>query len=104
MLDILGNINILQEVFHIPVIGDTTETLTIQPLYNKRNKLFSSGSVTSLLKEVNNKGDRCDDPTGRHLGRGGPTNPPQKEQCGKTVHTVQAHWARGAKTRSPYDQ
>jgi len=46
----------------------------------------------------------CDDPAGRHLGRGGPTNPPQKERCGKTVHTVQAHWARGAKTRSPYDQ
>jgi len=31
----------------------------------------------------------CDDPAGRHLSRGGPTNPPQKEQCGKTVRTVQ---------------
>jgi len=30
----------------------------------------------------------CDDPTGRHLGRGGPTNPPQKEQCRKAVRTV----------------
>jgi len=47
---------------------------------------------------------QCDDPVGRHLGRGGPMNPPQKEQCGKTVHTVRAHWARGAKTRSPYNQ
>jgi len=25
---------------------------------------------------------KCDDPAGRHLGRGGPTNPPRKEQCG----------------------
>ena len=25
----------------------------------------------------------CDDPAGRHLGQGGPTNPPQKEQCKK---------------------
>ena len=31
---------------------------------------------------------RCDDPAGRHLGRGGPTNPPQKEQCRKAVRTV----------------
>jgi len=46
----------------------------------------------------------CDDPASRHLGRGGPTNPPQKEQCRKTVYTVQMHWARGAKTRSPYYQ
>ena len=29
-----------------------------------------------------------DDPVGRHLGRGGLTNPPQKEQCRKTVRTV----------------
>jgi len=46
---------------------------------------------------------KCDDLTGRHLGRGGLTNPPQKEQCGKTVHTAQAYWARGAKTRNPYN-
>ena len=46
----------------------------------------------------------CDDPAGRHLGRSGPTNPPQKEQCRRTVYTVLTHWARGAKTRSPYDQ
>jgi len=30
----------------------------------------------------------CDDPAGRHLGRSGPTDPPQKEQCRKTVRTV----------------
>ena len=30
----------------------------------------------------------CDDPAGRHLGRSGPTNPPHKEQCRKTVRTV----------------
>jgi len=30
--------------------------------------------------------------------------PPQEEQCRRTVYTVQTHWARGAKTRSPYDQ
>jgi len=30
----------------------------------------------------------CDDPAGRHLGRGGPTNPPQEEQCKETVRTV----------------
>jgi len=45
----------------------------------------------------------CNDPAGYRLGRGGPMNPPQKEQCGKTVYTVQVHWARGAKTRSPYN-
>jgi len=27
-------------------------------------------------------GGSCDDPAGRRLGRGGPTNPPRKEQCG----------------------
>jgi len=31
---------------------------------------------------------KCDDPAGRHLGRGGPANPPQKEQCRKAVRTV----------------
>ena len=30
----------------------------------------------------------CDNPAGRHLGQGGPTNPPQKEQCRKAVRTV----------------
>jgi len=43
------------------------------------------------------------DPAGRHLGRGGPTDSPQKEQCRETVRTVLTHWARGTKTRSPYD-
>jgi len=52
----------------------------------------------------NLKKSKCDDPAGRHLGRDGPTDSPQKEQCGRAVHTVQAHWARGAKTRSPYNQ
>ena len=33
-------------------------------------------------------GDMCDDPAGCHLGWSGPTNPPQKEQCSKAVHTV----------------
>jgi len=45
----------------------------------------------------------CDDLAGRHLGRRGPTNSPQREQCRSTAHGA-AHWARGAKTRSPYDQ
>jgi len=31
--------------------------------------------------EVSGWGAGCDDPAGRHLGRGGPANPPQKEQC-----------------------
>ena len=62
---------------------------------NLRNNVYIQ-SETALEEEV--KAGSCDDPAGRHLGRGGPTNPPQKEQCGKTVHTVQAHWARGAKT------
>ena len=31
---------------------------------------------------------QCDDPAGRHLGRGGPTDPPQKGQCRETVRTV----------------
>jgi len=30
----------------------------------------------------------CDDPAGRHLGRRGPTDPPQKEQCRRKAHTV----------------
>jgi len=43
---------------------------------------------TSALWKQIESGVSCDGPAGRHLGRGGPTNPPQKEQCGKTVRTV----------------
>jgi len=48
-----------------------------------------SNSLRVNLKAVYYKASPfCNDPAGRYLGRGGPTNPPQKEQCGKTVHTV----------------
>jgi len=43
--------------------------------------------IMQVLTDVNFE-DFCDDPAGRHLGRGGPTNPPQKEQCRKVVRTV----------------
>jgi len=54
--------------------------------------------LSSLWEKNVKEGESCDNPAGRHLSRGGLTNPPQKEQCRKTVHTVQAHWARGVKT------
>jgi len=37
----------------------------------------------SLWKKNVEEGELCDDLTGRHLGQGGLTNPPQKEQCRK---------------------
>jgi len=42
----------------------------------------------------------CDDPVGRHRGRGGPTDSPRVEQC----TLCRALGQGGAKTRSPYDQ
>jgi len=59
--------------------------------------------LSSLWEKNVKEGELCDNLTGHHLSRGGLTNPPQKEQYEKTVHTAQAHWARGVKTRSPYD-
>ena len=35
----------------------------------------------SLWKKNVKEGELCNDPTGRHLGQGGLTNPPRKEQC-----------------------
>jgi len=51
-------------------------------------QLQSNIKVDRTTRLLFSKVKKCDDPAGRHLGRGGPTDPPQKEQCGKTVRTV----------------
>jgi len=45
-----------------------------------------------------------DDPAGRHLGRGGLTNPPQKEQCRKAVRTELRTGPGVQRPKSPYNQ
>ena len=55
----------------------------------KRRK--ATGLVNNCCKVINRDLEgrcKCDDPAGRHLGRSGPTNPPQREQCGRTEGTV----------------
>jgi len=44
--------------------------------------------LSSLWKKNVKEGESCDDPVSRHLGRGGLTNPLQKEQYRKAVRTV----------------
>jgi len=44
--------------------------------------------LSSLWEKNVKEGESCDNPTGRHLGQGGLTNPPQKEQYKETVHTT----------------
>jgi len=46
----------------------------------------------------------CDDLAGRHLGRHGPMDSPQKEQCKRTVYTVLRTGPGVQRPRSPYDQ
>ncbi|KAK4210120.1 hypothetical protein QBC37DRAFT_322741 [Rhypophila decipiens] len=52
------DIEILQELFRVPVPGDTEETLAARPLYNKKNKFFSARSVEELLADVEDEEER----------------------------------------------
>jgi len=52
------DIEILQEVFRVPVPGDTEETLAARPLYNRKNKFFTAQSVEGLLAEVEDEEER----------------------------------------------
>ncbi|KAK3385837.1 cytidine deoxycytidylate deaminase family protein [Podospora didyma] len=52
LLGVDGDIDILQEVFRVPAPGDTKDTLAGRPLYNKKNKYFTSVSVAELLDQV----------------------------------------------------
>ena len=58
--------------------------ITITIYTNYPEVLYTLLNGLLLSKKLSN----CDDPAGRHLGRSGPTDPPQKEQCRKTVRTV----------------
>ena len=58
LLGISGEIDILEEVFRVRAPGDTDETLRARPLYNKRNKLFSTVSISELIDEIPDEKDR----------------------------------------------
>jgi len=45
----------------------------------------------------------CDDPAGRRPGPGRPDESPAGKAVQEESTHGTAHWARGAKTRSPYD-
>lgn len=58
LLDISGDIEILEEVFRVPAPGDTQETLATRALYNKQNKFFTIRSLADLLQEVDSDDEK----------------------------------------------
>ncbi|CAM1503230.1 Fc.00g080060.m01.CDS01 [Cosmosporella sp. VM-42] len=52
LLGVVGDIEILEEVFRVPAPCDTKETLAARPRYNKSNIFFTIKSLAELLDEV----------------------------------------------------
>jgi len=58
MLGDTGNIEMLQEVFRVPVAGETSEKFATRALYNRQNKFFSIKSMEEVLNEVTDEAER----------------------------------------------
>ena len=46
------DIDILQSVYQVASPGDTEESLAAKPLYNRKNKFFTAGSLADLIDSV----------------------------------------------------
>ncbi|KAJ4287422.1 hypothetical protein N0V88_007695 [Collariella sp. IMI 366227] len=58
MFDIPHDINILEEVFRVPVEGESEEARKRRPLYNRRNKFFEARSLGELVREIEDAEER----------------------------------------------
>ncbi|KAI1748184.1 cytidine/deoxycytidylate deaminase family protein [Xylaria castorea] len=58
LLDIGGDIDILEEVFRVPAPCDTRESLAGRSLYNKSNRYFTAKSVSELTAEIQDPTER----------------------------------------------
>lgn len=52
------DIEILQEVFRVPAKGESEESLTARPLYNRRNKFFTAKSLGEVVDEIEDEEER----------------------------------------------
>lgn len=52
------DIDILEEVFRVPVEGESDEALESRPLYNRTNKFFTARSLGELVDEISDIEER----------------------------------------------
>jgi hypothetical protein len=52
------DIDILKSVYQVPSPGDTEESLSQKPLYNRTNKFFKAKSLKQLIDEVEDEASR----------------------------------------------